>query len=728
MNGDGARRIGFEWALEGKEHGSYDEYGLLRWSAERLAHVFDKLRARYAAGTPSELPQVTIVPAGLEDKDTGEQSHNVVLAIHTWSDNRDFTGRKVAYTRWFFVPYHQLQDHPVSYQALYAAFDALPPTPEPPLTVAVPALDPRAVMPGPDALAAAALLASGQQVCLVGADGVPMAQRLRFVDTVMALLPYGLRTRFSAATWTSSTTKHRIKLSFARYAPEGVQAVQWGQGADIPQDEYSAKYHRILRNRDVDYPDLIGWLAGRTEPLSFNDGDRPRVFDLLHQSASPSPPTRPAPKPTPAPAVSRAPEVVEAAHQGPTVAVLARKLAGASRKDTGPALDALLAVVWTPSDREALADALFTYTCFHHVIDQQDDRDHLYERLVSAAFQPDEQSMWKGKCRALLRANSTPKTVRRLLKGLSRQQWWQFGTWARRHRLACTVGVLVFAVAFASAATLRLLLPGDDAPAQQALPLPPPQKVVLVRDAAAQPYVTEVVKEALRRAGYQPDAQVQGAPSVLIGYDPAAYDDMNAAGLTPVGDFPSSTRDVLLVRGGEGDIPKNILVRKTFSKDVEKRIRELYPESHLIRVPDSELTESLIKRDAEAAIVSDGVAAQGYTASDGLRDLLPERRIVVGADSALKSALEPAMDGLKKEGVTSSGNSQADAKAFVDRIYSPAPALASSAKPVSEPPRGSGDLILITSVVAAVAGLAGAVLLVWRPSRFKGSLIGRPRV
>ncbi|WP_182883065.1 hypothetical protein [Microbispora sp. H10949] len=725
MNGDGAPRIGFEWALEGKEHGSYDEYGLLQWSNERLAGVFDELRARYAAGTPSELPQVTIAPAATKDND--EVSHNVVLAIHTWSDHRDFAGRKVAYTRWFYVPYHQLQGHPVSYRALYAALGALPPAPEPPLTVAVPALDPRDVMPGADALAAAALLASGQQVCLVGADGVPMAERLRFVDTVMALLPYGLRTRFSAATWTSSTTKHRIKLSFARYAPEGIQAVQWGQGADIPLDKHSATYHRILRKRDVDYPDLIGWLAGQTEPLSFNDADRSRVFELLRQSAFQSPPARPDPVPAPAPAPAASGDhgVVEVAHRGPTVAALAAALAEvAPTEDARPTLTALLEVVWNQSDRSALADALYRYRCFRHVIDQQEDRDHLYERLVSAAFQPDEEWMWASKRGALLAAEDTPDPVRRRLKALARPRWWRFGTWDRRYRLACTIGVLVFAVAFAGAGALQLLR-GDDPPAQQALPLPPQRKAVLVRDAAEQPYVTEVVKEALRRAGYQPDDQVQGAPSVLVGYDPDIRGELAVNGLTPVGDFP--TRDILIVRDDQEGFPGQILVSEGFGQDVEDQILKHHKGLLIIRKPYEELKNQLIDGKAEAAIVPGDVEADGYTPSEALDDLLPERRIVVGAGSGLRSALEPAMDRLNKEGVRSSDDPQADAKAFVDLIYSHAPALASSAKPVSEPAGNSGDVILITSVVAAVAGLAGALLLVRRPSRFKGSLTGRHR-
>lgn len=219
--------IGFEWALEGKRPGSYDEYGLLEWSEGRLGReVFDKLRHRYTASTAGDLPQVTIGTARVSEK--GEISYYLVLAIRQWSEHRDFANRKIAYTRWFYVPYEQLVDRPVSYTALYTAFAALPLEPRPPLTVAVPPYDPEGMTPGPDTLSAAALLLNGRPVCVVGADAVPMIDRLRFADTVAALLPYGTRTRFTAATWTSSTSEHSIKLSFARYAPEGAQTVVWG--------------------------------------------------------------------------------------------------------------------------------------------------------------------------------------------------------------------------------------------------------------------------------------------------------------------------------------------------------------------------------------------------------------------------------------------------------------------------------------------------------------------
>ena len=46
----------------------------------------------------------------------------------------------------------------------------------------------------------AALLLSGP-VSIIGAGASTLEERLRFIDAVAALLPYGCRTGYSAATW-----------------------------------------------------------------------------------------------------------------------------------------------------------------------------------------------------------------------------------------------------------------------------------------------------------------------------------------------------------------------------------------------------------------------------------------------------------------------------------------------------------------------------------------------
>ncbi len=221
MTAGAVRKIGFEWALEGKHPGSFDDYELLDHSRRRLdTRIFQEIRSRYVTGISPQLPQVTIARAK-----TGQDEQvvrYVVLAIQNWSEHRDGTNRRIAHTRWFYVPYEQLIEHPVTYEALYGAFAALPTELDPaaPPTVDVPALDPLTLSPGGDALSTAALLMTGRPVCVVGAERVEMLERLRFLDTVAALLPYGMRANLTATTWISSTAEHRIRLSFARHAPE----------------------------------------------------------------------------------------------------------------------------------------------------------------------------------------------------------------------------------------------------------------------------------------------------------------------------------------------------------------------------------------------------------------------------------------------------------------------------------------------------------------------------
>ncbi|MEV4180369.1 hypothetical protein AB0J28_02845 [Streptosporangium canum] len=278
--------IGFEWALEGKRPGAHDDYELLDWSDDRLGpEVFEEIRSRHATGLSADLPQVTIAVAATRERE--QVSHHIVLAAQEWSGHRDATNRKIAYTRWFYVPYQDLAAHQVSYETLYHALAGLPVTPSPPLVVRVPEFDPTALVPGPDARCAAALLLTGRPVCVVGADRVPMIERLRFLDTVAALLPYGMRTRLTAATWTSSTARHKIRLSFARHAPENAYEVRWGHGTEITwRDGRANACLGLLARHDVPPAVMLRGLARLTDPLSFGPEDLPNAARLLEYAGS----------------------------------------------------------------------------------------------------------------------------------------------------------------------------------------------------------------------------------------------------------------------------------------------------------------------------------------------------------------------------------------------------------------------------------------------------------
>ena len=89
---------------------------------------------------------------------------------------------------------------------------------------------------GEQAMRVAALLLTGKPVCIVGADQTVLLERLQFLDTVVSLLPYGMRCRLSASNWASSTLQtHKFRLFFAsapRPARDDQQAdlvVEWGR-------------------------------------------------------------------------------------------------------------------------------------------------------------------------------------------------------------------------------------------------------------------------------------------------------------------------------------------------------------------------------------------------------------------------------------------------------------------------------------------------------------------
>ncbi|GIH52179.1 hypothetical protein SAMN05421833_110199 [Microbispora rosea] len=754
--------IGFEWALEGKRPGSYDEYGLLEWSDGRLGReVFDKLRHRYTAGTAGDLPQVTIGTARIGEN--GQISHYLVLAIRQWSGHRDFANRKIAYTRWFYVPYEQLVDRPVSYTALYTAFAALPLEPRPPLTVAVPPYDPEAMAPGPDTFSAAALLLNGRPVCVVGADTVPMIERLRFADTVAALLPYGTRTRFTAATWTSSTSEHSIKLSFARYAPEGAQTVVWGRAADSVLGQTPSKLcHQFYTRSDVPAAEMIARLARQTEPLSI-EKDRPKVLQLVELSGSAAPepepePDRSPPGPPPAqPTGSAEPTVAYRNGAGsPFIEALADALPYAA--DVGAAVEDLARSGTTPTARQHLQRVLLKRNCFRSVIGPRSDATRLYARLVDAAFPAEEMRSQSSQHRqssqdvadALICSPDTPDAVRHRLASLlgtpaaeHRRTWWPPG---RRVRLAL---ILTGTAALAAVAVVAVFLTLGDAGETPQESLSPPPLAVAVQAPADQRYAAEAFAERLRRDGYAPAVETidpatvtppVGKPAVTIAYDldvlesvsggrhsgKDVREDLRQRGLSELADLPVTSSDVLLVREGvkpqrfldqpgEGD---DVLIRNTIG---EEQLRALTDHGlQLATAPAQNIARRLAERSADAAIVPENVSAvEGYQRV-APRDLpLPQRRLVVLVN---READEPMRQDLLQVirapdfGLAPQGDPILAAQALVDRI---APLVE---KTVVEPtstaePAGKASLLWILFFVVVVLAFVAVVLLMWRPSR-----------
>ncbi|GHH72741.1 hypothetical protein GCM10017673_28140 [Streptosporangium violaceochromogenes] len=275
-------RVTAEWALWGKPPDARHDYTILECSAGRLGRdEFGQIITRFAPGTPMELPQVTASWFG-----TGENAH-LGLAVQEWSGQQDGMGRDIAITRYFCVPYAQAARGPVSYEALGAAFDGYRLPANGPLTVEVPPLDPHVIAGRVDhaAVSAAALLLTDAPVCVVRGEEVPLLERLRFLDAVAALLPYGLRARLTASTWTDSSVRHRIKLSFAKHAKDGAYTVVWG-APEITAHRHDVVGRYLAALGEGSYEEIVGRLARMTRPLSFKQAEE--IPGLLGASAGPT--------------------------------------------------------------------------------------------------------------------------------------------------------------------------------------------------------------------------------------------------------------------------------------------------------------------------------------------------------------------------------------------------------------------------------------------------------
>ena len=268
-----------EWALWGKER-SDAGYRVLACSDGTIGiENFDEVLTRYSPGTLEFLPQVTI--SWVADK---ENRHYVAIAIHDRADRAlyDVSGRAVVMTSYFCVPYNELAAGAVSYYAMYDHFRAatLPVAHRARIQAALPVAG-AAGRPDGFAMRAAALLLTGKPVCILRADGLDVSQRLMFIETVMSLLPYGMRSRFSASTWASSTfQEHRLRLFFAsarRQADDHVMV--WGQADHARTGHiYADDYLVWLREATED---RINRLTQDTEQAGFRQADILKMLERM---------------------------------------------------------------------------------------------------------------------------------------------------------------------------------------------------------------------------------------------------------------------------------------------------------------------------------------------------------------------------------------------------------------------------------------------------------------
>ena len=132
---------------------------------------------------------------------------------------------------------------------------------------------------GDKIVSAAAALLLRTPVSVVEAEGSTLRQRLEFIDAVTSLLPYGFRAKFSAATWSDSGTRHRLRLAFANRPREDAASVPWRHLGEIPGgDNIARAYFEHLRQlrsggaahgKKFDLSTVVSHLAARIEPQKF---------------------------------------------------------------------------------------------------------------------------------------------------------------------------------------------------------------------------------------------------------------------------------------------------------------------------------------------------------------------------------------------------------------------------------------------------------------------------
>jgi len=290
-----AQLVPVEWALWGKEP-DVPGYRIMRCSSGGLgAADFHRFISRYASGVKETLPQYTV--GWIPDGNGGPEY--LAVAIHELADKdparsggrvRASRDREIEYIRLFCVRYADLARHRATYYDLVEALrdTQLPAQLAEPLQVGLPDLDPphfTAAVRG-FAESVAALLLTSRPVYILGAEGFAAVDRLRFIDYVMSLLPYGLRSTFSASTWASATARDlKLRLFFtnARRATEDGTCLHWGQpvapeltAADLPVRHYVSWLEHGGSN-------ALAELADQTKPFRFTADDvRKAIAELPH--------------------------------------------------------------------------------------------------------------------------------------------------------------------------------------------------------------------------------------------------------------------------------------------------------------------------------------------------------------------------------------------------------------------------------------------------------------
>lgn len=284
------RQISAEWAWVSKKPGSSRDYGVLAASGGQTdvrqyvgVYVTGVPSPGVPPGSPGTPPWVTL---GSFVASTGKPL--VSLLVQDRARGRDQANRPIWPYCLLLFSFDDLAATDASYQTLWHAVQKvhLPPAERAPLPLS---LSPQR----PDRLAAAietlgfeslatiaAALLEGR-VAVTGAGGRQRDERLRILDAVAALLPYGFRASLTVSTWVENTLSHRIRLVFADFSHDQ-RLLSLSEAAPLPPGVGRDYLDTLRRKADIcGLEAVIAHLWGAKKPLSF---ERPQdALEILDE-------------------------------------------------------------------------------------------------------------------------------------------------------------------------------------------------------------------------------------------------------------------------------------------------------------------------------------------------------------------------------------------------------------------------------------------------------------
>ncbi|MET7393971.1 caspase family protein [Dactylosporangium sp. NPDC005572] len=277
--------VGLRWAVFTRAPGTMSDYGVVASGADLPGDLAATIRDHLggvpdpgAFGQAGALPWISFSGCTAVD---GEPL--LAVAVTTASDARDGLGRVITATRFYALPWQTAADTGLTWTGLYrtirdirfADVDAAPAELDAHDRVAVPLhrMAPP-VLSESDlsrwATVAAAIVDGRSVVIVVDAlDPPSVDERLRLLDAIGALMPYGSRARLRAGTWADHRAQHRLQLHFGLRAGPGQIAVAWHDDEfEIPVGPRGRMHLdrlRAMRAAGATAADLVAELAGQRE-------------------------------------------------------------------------------------------------------------------------------------------------------------------------------------------------------------------------------------------------------------------------------------------------------------------------------------------------------------------------------------------------------------------------------------------------------------------------------